>query len=517
MDYQEEYARKRTLAETAVRTVQSGDWVDYGNFLCAPLTLDDALAARVDELTDVKFRAICFPGLAAVGAADPTGTRFVYNNWHFSGGDRILHDKGLCSYIPLLYHEGPGHYDRGEVETDVFMVRTAPMDKNGFFNQGISNSVQRAQADRARRIIVEVNENIPYCYGGYDEGIHISEVDLVVESDNAKLFSLPEPEESDVDRRIAEQVVERIPNGACIQLGIGAMPNAIGKMIAGSGLRDLGVHTEMLVDAFVDMHEAGRISNRKKAFNRGKMTYTFALGTRKLYDFLHHNPLCSSYPVDFVNKPERIAANDNAVSINNAVEIDLYGQVSSESSGFRHISGTGGQFDYVYGCYHSKGGQSFLCLSSTKRDKEGIARSRIRPFLAPGTIVTVPRTVVHYVVTEYGMANLKGKSTWERARDLIAIAHPDFREELIREAEAMKIWKPNTGTWEWGPNYPAESPYRFRSRGTGTGGSDECIGADFGRGRAEEPLTCHRRDGIEWVEQDRFQPLSAPLPMKGAK
>ncbi len=442
LDYLEEYARKRVSAETAVKEVKSGDWVDYGNFLCAPITLDGALAARREALSDVKFRAICFPGLPAVGTADPTGTHFLYNNWHFSGGDRVLHDRGLCSYIPLLYHEGPGCYDSNGVETDVFMVRCAPMDENGFFNHGISNSIQRAQAESAKKIIVEVNDNIPCCLGGYDEGLHISEVDLVVESDNAPLFSLPEPPETEVDRRIAQRVVEKIVNGSCIQLGIGAMPNAIGKMIAESDLSDLGIHTEMLVDAFVSMYEAGRITNRKKALNKGKMTYTFALGTKKLYDFLHRNPLCASFPVDYVNKPEHIAANDNAVSINNAVEIDIYGQVSSESSGYRQISGTGGQFDYVYGCYHSRGGQSFLCLSSTKEDKEGKIHSRIRPFLTPGTIVTIPRTVVHYVVTEYGMVNLKGKSTWERARDLISIAHPDFREELIQDAEKMKIWQP---------------------------------------------------------------------------
>lgn len=439
MTYQKSYNNKLMTAERAVQLVDPNDWVDYGCFLSTPVTLDKEMARQVDNFENVKIRALGYPGISAAAEADPQGIRINYNNWHFTGGDRRLHDKKACSYIPLLYHEGPGYYDNGHVDTDVFMVRTAPMDANGFFNFGASNSFTAAQARRAKKVIVEVNANIPYCYGGYDEQIHIDNVDAVVESDNAPLFCLPEPNTSAVDQQIAELVVGRIRNGACLQLGIGAMPNAIGKLIADSDLKDLGVHTEMLCDSFVDMYSAGCISNRKKRTNNGKMVYTFALGSQKLYDFIDRNPFCASFPVDYTNKLEHIAANDNAVAINNAIEIDLYGQVSSESHGFRHISGTGGQFDYTYGCYHAKNGQSFICLSSTKKDKAGYLRSRIRPFLDPGTITTLPRTVVHYVVTEYGMVNLKGKSTWERAQALISIAHPDFREELMGQALKMNI------------------------------------------------------------------------------
>lgn len=443
MRYTKLYNEKCCSPDAAVNAVKSGDWVDYGHFLCAPPVLDRALAEKKDELTDVKIRSVGFPGLAAVAQADPKRETFCYNSWHFTGGDRILHDKGGCNYIPLFYHEGPGHYQMKNADTDVFMVRTTPMDKNGFFNFGIANSFQRAQAERAGTVIVEVNENIPRCYGGYHEGLHISEVDRVVEGDHAPLFSLPDPDISPEDKKIAERVTQRIENNACLQLGIGAMPNAIGNMISESGLKDLGVHTEMLCDSFVNMYEAGCISGRAKSADPGKMVYTFALGSQRLYDFLDHNPVCASYPVDYTNRLETIASNDRAIAVNNAVEVDLYGQVSSESSGFRQISGTGGQFDYSYGSYHSRGGQSFICLASTKTGKDGKIRSRIKPFLDHGSVVTLPRTCVQYVVTEYGIANLKGKSTWERAKALIDIAHPDFREELMKSAEHQNIWRPS--------------------------------------------------------------------------
>jgi butyryl-CoA:acetate CoA-transferase len=439
--YKDEYKKKKVTAQKALSTIKSGDWIDYGNFLCAPIFLDKELAKKKGELKDIKIRGVGFPGISAAAHCDPTQETFCYNNWHFTAGDRILHDMELCNYIPILYHEGPDYYKKHDVKGDVFIVRTAEMDCAGYFNFGIANSVQKAQADAAKTIIVEVNKNIPYCPGGVNESIHISEVDYIVESDHSPMLELPEPKISDEEKKIAEFIVNRIPDRACIQLGIGGMPDAVGRMLAKSDLKDLSVHSEMMVDAFMHMYESGVVTNKYKEFCPEKMTYTFAMGSNDLYEFLDNNHSCASYSVEWVNSPSVIGSISNFMSINNAIETDLFGQISSESTGTRQISGTGGQFDFHYGAYHSDGGKSFICFTSTATLKNGEKVSRIRPTLTPGTIVTLPRTAVHYVVTEFGIVSLKGKSTWERAEALISIAHPDFREDLIKDAEKMKIWR----------------------------------------------------------------------------
>ncbi len=440
MSYMDEYRRKLVSADEAVKVVKSGDTINYSEFVMVSHVLDAALARRKDELTDVRIMTTTCPFVPQVVKEDPNQEHFIYTDWHFSGASRKLHDQHLCYYRPLTYHEAPSFYDRGYVPVDVAMIRVTPMDQHGYFNLGTSNSMTPAFLDAAKTIIVEVNESIPQCLGGNRESIHISRVDYIVEGDNRPLPELPGAPISDVDRKIASIVMDEIEDGACLQLGIGAMPNAVGAMIAQSDLKDLGVHTEMMVDSFVDMYEAGRITGTRKNIDIGKIVYTFAMGTKKLYDFLHENPICASYPVDYTNNPYVIGQNDNVIGINNAIEVDLYGQVASESSGTRHISGTGGQLDFIFGSYKSKGGKGFICLTSTFKDREGNVGSRIRPILTPGATVTVPRSLNFYVITEYGIALLKGKSTWERAEALINIAHPDFRDELIKEAEAMKIW-----------------------------------------------------------------------------
>ena len=218
------------------------------------------------------------------------------------------------------------------------------------------------------------------------------------------------------------------------------MPNAIGNLIAQSDLKDLGVHTEMYVDAFVDIAKAGKITGRHKNLDKGRQVYAFGAGTQKMYDYLDNNPECMAAPVEYTNDIRSISALDNFISINNAVDIDLFGQVNAESAGIKHISGAGGQLDFVLGAYLSNGGKSFICVHSTRKFKDGHVESLIKPTLPQGTVITTPRSAVHYIVTEYGTALLKGKSTWERAEALINVAHPDFREDLIKQAEKMGIW-----------------------------------------------------------------------------
>ncbi|MBP1924925.1 butyryl-CoA:acetate CoA-transferase [Sedimentibacter acidaminivorans] len=439
MKYLETYKNKMVTAKDAAKIVKSGDWVHYGNFVMAPLGFDKSLSERRDELKDVKISAVCFPGIAEVAKCDPLREHFIFNDWHFSGGSRVLHDKELCYYIPMVYHEGPFIYEK-YLNPDVFVTTTSKMDDKGYFNFSVSNSIHSSVAKKAKIVIIEVNEEAPICLGGNNESIHISDVDFIIQENSKPLIEVMSPEPDDVDQKVAEYIVELIENGSIIQLGIGAMPNAVGKMIAKSDLKDLGGHTEMLVDAYVDMYESGVMTGKCKKFDKEKMVYTFAMGSQKLYDFINRNPACASYQVDYTNDPFIASKHDKLIAVNNAIEVDLYGQVCSESYGTRHITGTGGQLDFIYSAFHSIGGKGIICMSSKASNKDGKSNYRIVPTIKNGGIVTVPRSIVNYIVTEYGVVNLKGKTTWQRAELLIDIAHPDSRDELIKEAEKMKIW-----------------------------------------------------------------------------
>ncbi|WP_373718510.1 acetyl-CoA hydrolase/transferase family protein, partial [Jeotgalibaca porci] len=323
---------------------------------------------------------------------------------------------------------------------DVAILAVTPMDDFGYFNFRTSVATSRAIVEKAKIVILEVNPNLPRVMGGNNETVHISEIDYIVEA-NWAVPEIPNALPSKEDEQIASLIIPEIRNGSCIQLGIGGMPNAVGSLIAKSDLKDLGVHTEMFVDAFVDMYEAGNLNGSQKQLDKGKIVYTFAMGTNKTYEFLHNNPAAAAYSVDYVNDPMIIRQQDNMVGINNCMEIDLYGQVSSESVGTRQISGTGGQGDFTIGSYESKGGQSYIAMTSSYVDRAGQRHSRIKNFLSQGSIVTIPRSLVSNIVTEYGIVNLKGKSTWERAEGIISLAHPDFRDDLIKQAEQMNIWR----------------------------------------------------------------------------
>ena len=442
MDYQAEYQKKLTTAAEAVKVVKSGDWVDYTWCVNHPVALDQALAARKDELTDVKVRGGVTMWMPEICKAEDAGEHFTWNSWHCSGVDRKIISKGMGYFAPIRYSELPRYYREHVDPVDVVMLQTTPMDAHGNFNFGTSCSHLADMMARAKCIIVEVNQNLPWVYGLTGSEINVKDVAMVVEGENppvAQLGAGGAPTE--VDKAVAELVVREIPDGACLQLGIGGMPNTIGTMIAQSDLKDLSVHTEMYVDAFVDIAKAGKITGRRKALDRGRQVFAFAAGTQKLYDYIDRNPDVMAAPVDYTNDVRVLAQIDNFISINNAINVDLFGQVNAESAGTRHISGTGGQLDFVMGAYLSKGGKSFICMASSSKTKDGALRSNIVPTLSNGSIVTDPRSCAHYIVTENGIVNLKGLSTWQRAERIIALAHPDCRDDLIAAAGKMGIWR----------------------------------------------------------------------------
>ncbi len=419
-------------AAQAAAMVKSGDWLDYGVSLCQPDVFDKALAARASELSNVKIRNCLSMKPRAVLDADPEGAHFHWFSWHFSGYDRKKHDAGRCNYLPLNLGEVPDYYRRFLAPVDVVIFKCCPMDDNGFFNFSAANLWHRAVLERARIVIVEVTENNPYVFGT-DNGVHFSEVDYIIEGDAQLPTELPNPPPNDIDRAVARLITAEINDGDCLQIGIGGMPNAVCTLLLESGAKNLGVHTEMMTDGIGALYKAGRITGEHKNLNPGKIAYTFALGSAELYETLNCNSDFECWPVDYTNSPHIIMQNNNVVSINNTTQIDLQGQAASETDGHRHISGTGGQLQFVRGAYASKNGKSFICLASTY-DKKGERRSRIVLNLTAGNVVTTPRSDVMYVVTEFGLVCLKGKSVAERALALISIAHPDFRAGLEQQA-----------------------------------------------------------------------------------
>jgi acyl-CoA hydrolase len=423
---------RRITAQEAAGFVTSGMWIDYGATLCQPDAFDTALAQRKDDLRGVKIRAALTVRPRAVLEADPSGEHFCWINLHFSGYDRRKHDAGIANYLPVNLGEIPDYYRRFIDPVDIVIIKTCPMDENGYFNFSAATLWHKAVIERARMVIVEESSGIPYVMGE-QTGVHVRDVDYIINGDNAPATELPNPQPTDVDRAVGRLIAGEIEDGDCLQIGIGGMPNAVCSLLRESSVQNLGIHTEMLTDGIMDLYQAGRITGAHKQLNPGKIVSTFALGSRYLYDGINRNSDIEFFPVDYTNLPHYIMQNDRMVSINNTTQIDLQGQAASESDGFRQISGTGGQLQFVRGAYASKGGKSFICLASTY-ERHGARRSRIVLSLTSGNIVTTPRTDMMYVVTEYGMVNLKGKSVAERAKAIVSIAHPDFREELERDA-----------------------------------------------------------------------------------
>ena len=435
----EKYRAKLRTPEQAVQAVKSGDWVDYTSNVCFPALLDAALAKRRDELTDVKIRGnLIFSPIQTV-ECDPTREHFLYNSWHCSGYERKLCDKGLCNYIPMIFRNVVPYY-RHFLTVNVAMMCVTPMDQHGYFNLSCAAGIARGILEKADIVILEVNEHLPRILGGFDESIHIDEVDYVVEGEHPPLPQFPIAQPTEEDIKIADLIVPHIVDGATLQLGIGGMPNVVGARLAESDLKDLGMHTELCGDAYYELYKAGKLTNKRKSLQRGKGVTGIVFGSQDLYEWVDQNPGVVVGPLEYVNAPETIARHENMISINSWIAVDLYGQICAESAGLRHISGTGGQLDYLTGAAMSAGGKAFICMTSSFVDKAGVRRSRVLPHFN-GDIVTDPRSQAYYIVTEYGAVNLAGRSTWERAEMLVSIAHPDFRDSLIAAAEEQKIWR----------------------------------------------------------------------------
>ena len=439
-NFEEEYQRKLTTPEEAVKVVKDNDWVVYGEFVTITPALDRALAARKDELHNVHIEACTLRFPAKVSEVDPNHEVFDINDRSLTPYSR----KQGAYYMVGSYEENIKAMTMGH-HRNVAFISVCPMDKHGFFNLSTTCSDSQALIGNCDHIIVEVNKSLPRCLGGSTGSFHISQVDAIVEGDNQPLESLPAVSSNEADIKIAQLIMNELEDGCCLQLGIGGIPNKVGEYIVDSDIKDLGVHTEMMMDAFMKLYKAGKITNKHKAINKGQMVYTFAMGSSELYDFLDNNEAALKFPSNYTNDPYIIGKNPKVFAINNCLHVDLWSQVSSESIGSRQISGVGGQWDFIYGAFLSEGGKGFVCMNSTakRKDKDGNEHieSRIVPNFAPGTNVSVPRHHTFYVVTEYGCKNMKGLSTWERAEAIISLAHPDFRDDLIKEAEKFGIWR----------------------------------------------------------------------------
>ena len=431
-DYQAMYQSKLKTAQQVAAMVESG-WV-FG-MDAAPTQADGIMNALADhilesDIRDVKIHLMLdgypFPFLND----DSLNGKMNGMSWFSGGGLRKAVNGGYADLIPGYYRDFPGVIRR-MYAYDAYVVSVSPMDSHGYFSLATTTSYSQAMIDKAKRIFVEVNDKQPRCLCGTQ--LHVSEVAAIVENTH-DMPVLPPTKIDETSQIIGGLIAEQIPDGACIQLGIGAIPDAVGAALMTK--KDLGIHTEMFTSSMVDLLESGAANNSKKQIHRGKTVTTFAFGSQSIYDYINDNPCIEILPVDYVNDPNVICQNDNMISINAALEVDLFGQVCAESIGTKIMSGSGGQVDYVRGACQSKGGKSFIAFSSTAK---GGTISKIKNILTPGAIVTTSKNDVDYIVTEYGIAHLRGESLASRAKQLIAIAHPDFRDELTFDAKKRGI------------------------------------------------------------------------------
>ena len=430
MNYQEQYAAKRVTPAEAVRNVHNGDTIVVPTAVAEPPALLTALSEHRRDFRDVKVSQIL--AVRKFGYLDPATAEHVrHTAYFFSGATRPGFREGVVDFTPSYFSEMPQLIDRDLMPAEVVFTQVSPMDQHGYFSLGIAADYTMAAIRKARAVIVEVNENVPFAFGNCH--LHISQVTALVEN-NEPVLEVGLPTIGPVQEAIGKYVADMIEDGSTLQIGYGGIPDAVVMQLTHK--KDLGIHTEMIGDGILTLVEAGAVTNRRKNYLPGKMVATFALGSKKLYDWIDRNPMFEMHPVDFTNDPYLAGQNDNLIAINATLEIDFLGQCGSESLGPIPYSGTGGQSDFVRAANRSKGGKAFIVLPSTAKDG---AISRIVPTLTPGTHVSTSKNDINYVVTEYGVAQLRGKTAKQRCQALIAIAHPDCRAELTEAAKKMHL------------------------------------------------------------------------------
>lgn len=436
--FMNDYQAKFVAPEQAVKAVQSGDWVDYGFGAGFPELLDKALAARKGEVKDVKVRGglVIRPRIEVV-EADPGQESFSYYSWHVGDYERKLQKNGLVKFMPVMLRSLPYLYRDKHIRCDVAFVPVSKPDENGYCGLGISNYAWRTIFESARTVIFEINEHYPKLQGvDGSHRVHLSEADYIVEGEHEPLPVRSYRAPSETDIAIAKIVVNEIPDGAVLSLGVGGVPYTVAKMLAESDKKDLGCHTGTISDAFLELYQAGKLTNAHKELDTGLSAWNLAMGSQELYDWLDAEPqLFHPGDLDYIHSVERISKFSNVISINGGVQLDLMGQENAESTGTRQLSGVGGQMDFLEGAYRSKGGKGFICINSSRVTKDGERKSNILATIPGGSTISAPRTMIQYVATEYGIASLSGKTLRERAEAMASIAHPDFREELMKYAQ----------------------------------------------------------------------------------
>lgn len=424
------YLQKRTSAADAVRHVHNGDTIIVSTGVGEPPTLLTELSTQRHSFQNVKVAQIL--ALRKYAYFDPETVANVRHVALFYGpASRAGGQAGWVDFTPNYFSEIPAQIERGQIPAEVVFSMASPMDAHGYFSLSLGADYTMAAVAKARAVLLEVNPNVPFAYGNCL--VHVSQVTALVESSDPVL-EVGLPTIGPVQAAIGKQVAELVEDGSTLQIGYGGIPDAVVMQLTDK--HDLGIHSEMIGDGILTLVESGTVTNRRKNYLPGKMIATFALGSAKLYRFMDRNPMLEMHPVNFTNDPMLAGQNDKLVAINATLQIDLLGQCGSESLGHSPFSGTGGQSDFVRAANRSRGGKAFIVLPSTAKDD---TISRIAPVLSPGTHVSTSKNDINYVVTEYGVAQLRGKSAGQRARELIGIAHPNFRAELTAQAKHMKL------------------------------------------------------------------------------